>query len=69
VSPKEQEVSLGEIVQLIESLESRKGVSGCKYQRSVTDNLIQFWSSALKREELVVLQVLAQYAYYDYSVV
>ena len=65
--------SLGALVQLLESVESKRDISSCKFEKSVREgqNLIQFKYDAFRshEEELIALQVLAQYAYYDYEII
>jgi hypothetical protein len=63
--------TLGNLTQLVESVERKRGISSCKFEHSVREgeNLIQFKYNALRPIELIFLQVLAQYAYYDYEII
>ena len=54
---------------MIESLSAKREVSMCKYQSTVTDNKVQLRKGQLTAKELVVLEVLAQYGFYDYEVI
>lgn len=55
---------------LLDSIQKKKGVSSCKYEKSVREgNLIQFKYSELLAAELIFLQVFAQYAHYDYEII
>ncbi len=67
--PNASTISIGELVSMIESLEGRKGVSGCKFRSAVADNLLQLQSDSLSAEELAVLEVLAQYGHFQYEVI
>lgn len=61
--------SVANVLSIIEGLESKKGVSFCKYNKSVKRNLLQLKRTALTGPELTTLQVLAQYAYYKYEII
>jgi len=65
------EESLGSLAQLLDSLEKKKDISSCKYEKSVreSDNMIQFRYKELETRELIALQVLAQYGHYHYEIV
>lgn len=54
---------------IIERIASNKVASMCKYKATVSENTIQFRKSQLSKEELVVLEVLAQYGYYEYEII
>jgi hypothetical protein len=57
------------VARLIEKLMRTDHISQCKYQSSVTDNLIQLRISFLSPEELVILEVLSQYSFYPYELI
>lgn len=62
--------SIQDIVALIETIMLKTGISCLKHTRSVKDgNCIQFKYYRLSRDEIVLLQVLAQYAYYNYEII
>lgn len=63
--------SLHSIASLLDSLENKKGVSSCKLEYAVRGgkNLIRFKQEALTNKELIVLQTLAKYGYYNYEIV
>jgi hypothetical protein len=68
--PRTEGVSMIDVVVLVESLESRSGVSSLKHSQTVRQgNLMQFKIRALSKRELIALQVLAQYAYYSYELI
>ena len=62
---------VGDLVNLLESLEKKRGISCCKFEKSVreVDNLIQFKFNALELQELIALQVLAQYSNCGYEII
>ena len=62
-------ITLGTLIALINTLEKKKFVSCCKFKHCVVDNLMQFNCKLLSKQELIILQVLAQYAYYDYELI
>lgn len=66
-------MSIGSLAQLIEGLEKKRCISSCKYEKLVREkegrNWIQFKGAAVLPKELIVLQVLAHFAHYDYEVI
>lgn len=65
-----QPLSVVDVVMLVESLENKVGVSCLKFSQAVRQgNVMQFKINALNKRELVILQVLAQYAFYGYELV
>lgn len=64
-----EELSIGSLASMIERIASKKEASMCKYKATVSENIIQFRKSHLSKEELVVLEVLAQYGYYGYEII
>jgi SOS-response transcriptional repressor LexA len=62
-------ITVASIATMLERIATLKDVSSCKYKSAVTVNTMQFRSSKLSPLQLVILEVLAQYAFIDYEII
>jgi hypothetical protein len=63
-------LSIGELAAMLEQLTKHDGLSTCKYKATVTENKLQFRRNQMNAEELIVLEVIAQFAgCSDYEIV
>ncbi len=69
-SDAKQDRTVGSLVAMIEHLSKQESLSACKYKSTVTENKLQFRRSRMTKEELIVLEVIAQFAgHRDYEIV
>ncbi len=68
-SENQSAVPVAAVAVLLENLESKISCSSCKYKSTVHGNILQFSLSNLSRDEMNVLEILAQYSDCYYEIV